>query len=95
MENSTKYLIGFTALAVVVTAAIVLSKKKGEKTSNVAGPRHGGGHGGRPRVGIRNIYGGSYAFPYTPLYGYDQCTFADKNGAVIVAPCNSAWSRSW
>lgn len=106
MENSTKILIGVTALAALTTAIIVLSKKKKEKekTSNVGGPKPGGHPGGhhsgggyRPRFGYGDIYGGSYVFPYTPLYGYDQCTYADKNGAVIVAPCNSSmgWNRSW
>jgi len=105
MQNSTKILIGLTALAALTTAAIVLwPKKDKEKKSNVGGPKPGGGHhphpgggGYRPRFGYGDIYGSSYVFPYTPLYGYDQCTYQDKNGAVIVAPCNSSmgWSRAW
>lgn len=106
MEKSTKVLIGFVALAAVVTAIVVMKKKKPEeKKSNVGGP-HGGGHPGNPgrppgyfpgRAGYRDIYGGSYVFPYTPLYGYDQCTYTDKNGLLVAAPCaqSMGWSRSW
>ena len=63
-----------------------------EKSNAHGGPRHGG-H--RPRAGIRNIYGGAYAFPYTPIYGYDQCTYTDKNGLLVSAPCYNAWNRPW
>ena len=93
MEKSTKILLTLTAVALLTTIIVIRKKKKGEEKSNVHG------HPGyRPRVGMRNIYGGSYVFPYTPLYGYDQCTYKDKNGLVVVAPCaeSMGWSRkSW
>lgn len=111
MEKSTKILLAASALALATAylvgrnsakkrgyanttfgATIFGVPKKAEEKANIGG-RHGGGH--RPRVGIRNIYGGSYAFPYTPLYGYDQCSYVDKNGAVLVAPCNQGWARAW
>lgn len=105
MEKSTKIILTLTAVAMLTAIIVIRKKKKDEEKSNIGGPRPGGNPGrppgyipGRtPRFGTRDIYGASYIFPYTPLYGYDQCTYTDKNGLLVAAPCaqSMGWSRSW
>jgi hypothetical protein len=95
MEKSTKIILTLTAVAMLTAIIVIRKRKKDEEKSNAHGHYGGGGGGHRPRGGIRNIYGGSYVFPYTPLYGYDQCTYTDKNGLLVAAPCRDGWSRAW
>lgn len=88
--------LGATIFGVPKIDGTGTASKSVEEKSNAHGPRSGGHRpGGGPRVQIRNIYGGAYAFPYTPLYGYDQCTYTDKNGLLVSAPCYNGWNRAW